>query len=205
MGVAFAVVTVSSIGGILNATQRIERTNANLSKEDEVDSCFLDFSEYKYDASMCNVPLSPVLDGADVVAYFADGATAARFGSSDYSVIYRGNNFYFANAENAAIFERDPGAYAPKYGGFCSFGLSGEDPMIKNLSMDALPKMPSDPNVFTVLDGSLYMFRGLGAKDLFLESQQECIEGADSTWASWFGDHCDGFYNTLCFYVNLED
>ena len=43
------------------------------------------------------------------------------------------------------------------------------------------------------------MFRGTEAKELWLENADTLISGADSLWGSWFGDGCEGFYNTGCF------
>ena len=93
---------------------------------------------------------------------------------------YRGYTFYFG-AVNLELFEDDPDAYAPKYGGFCAFGLSGEDPANTIATLNQLSTVPSNPDVFTVYDGQLYIFRGEGAKDLFLEDIDELIDGADSS------------------------
>ena len=161
--------------------------------------CDEDYEDYTVKKSYCNKQGKPVLEGADVVAYFASGAVNRTLGSSDYTSTYRGYTFYFSSAVNLELFEDDPDAYAPKYGGFCAFGLSGEDPMNTITTLNQLSTVPSNPDVFTIYDGQLYIFRGEGAKDLFLEDIDELIDGADSLWGSWFGTDCDGFYDTMCF------
>ena len=38
-----------------------------------------------------------------------------------------GYTFYFASSGNQALFEANPSQYAPAYGGFCAYGVSGYD------------------------------------------------------------------------------
>lgn len=167
--------------------------------EGVVDSLFECSANYTRSAERCNALDAPVLEGVDVVAYFASGATASTLGSSLYASQYRDYTFYFKDAINLALFSLDPDHYAPQYGGFCAFGLTGEDPMNSVSSLSQLYTVPSTPDQFWVNSGALYLFRGEGAKDLFLEDAGALIAGADATWSTWFGDNCNGFYNTLCF------
>eukprot|EP00039_Didymoeca_costata_P004790 m.76110 g.76110 ORF g.76110 m.76110 type:complete len:94 (-) comp12543_c1_seq5:402-683(-) len=79
------------------------------------------------------VGAAPVLDGYDMVSYFASGT--AMKGSSNVSFTLEtfgcngmpgvnpmgscGNyTFHFANEKNREAFAQDPWKYAPKYGGF---------------------------------------------------------------------------------------
>ena len=43
------------------------------------------------------------------------------------------------------------------------------------------------------------MFRGAGAKELFIADADTLIAGSTTTWVDWFGDSCDGYFNTECF------
>lgn len=167
--------------------------------ESVIDSLFECGTNYTQSSLQCNDVSDPVLEGADVVAYFASGANASTPGSSLYSARYRDYTFYFKDEINLGLFLLIPSRYAPKYGGFCAFGLSGEDPMNTVTSLNQLYTVPASPDQFWVNDGNLYMFRGAGAKDLFIEDADALITGADFTWSSWFGDDCNGFYNTECF------
>ena len=78
-----------------------------------------------------------VLGGVDVVAYFSLEAGAAPvWGKADYATAVTsvdgldGNSFqsvfWFATEENARLFEASPSKYAPRFGGFCSYGMSSE-------------------------------------------------------------------------------
>lgn len=167
--------------------------------ESTIDSLFECSTNYTQSSLRCNDVSDPVLEGTDVVAYFTSGANVSTPGSSLYSAQYREYTFYFKDEYNLALFSLDPSIYAPKYGGFCAFGLSGEDPMNTVTSLSQLYTVPASPDQFWINDGSLYMFRGVGAKDMFIEDADALIAGADSTWSSWFGDDCNGFYNTECF------
>lgn len=199
VGISLLIASIGTVSSILDATRRVEQSETlNTSSCDEA------FTEYEHDSSMCNDLSSPVIQGFDVVSYFDSTATDGIMGSPDYTVSYRGYTFNFANAENAATFQRNPSAFAPKYGGFCALGLSGADPMNANPLIEKLYRVPSDPSIFSIIGGSLYLFRGEGAKTIFLDSLETMIAGADATWANWFGDQCDGFYNTMCFYDQAE-
>ena len=107
----------------------VAHTSSGSGSSDGNDSSSCGYGGYTTGADECNEMSSVALEGVDVVAYFDAGASGATKGSSAYQEAYRGYTFYFASAAHAASFTADPEAYAPKYGGFCAFGLSGEDPM----------------------------------------------------------------------------
>jgi len=62
-----------------------------------------------------------MLLGADVVAYFTDGAF--RQGSAEHRSSYEGVSFWFASAAHKAQFEQSPHCYLPQYGGYCANGI----------------------------------------------------------------------------------
>lgn len=92
------------------------------------DDCTSDYTFYKQSSTYCNEASAPVLEGADCVAYFSSSANYSTPGSSDYTSTHRGYSFYFASEKNRDLFDKTPDYYAPAYGGFCAFGLSGQDP-----------------------------------------------------------------------------
>mgnify|MGYP000523642793 CR=1 FL=1 len=53
---------------------------------------------------------------ADVVAYFTEGRY--RQGTAAYRSQYEGVDFHFASPENKSLFDADPTAYLPQYGGY---------------------------------------------------------------------------------------
>lgn len=58
------------------------------------------------------------IDGSDAVAYFTEGKPVV--GSDAHTVNWKGATWRFSSAENAALFEANPEAYAPQYGGYCA-------------------------------------------------------------------------------------
>ena len=98
------------------------------------------------DGTVINVDSDGVaIDGYDTVAYFQPAG--ARRGSPDFQTTWQGATWYFANAENLALFEADPEAWAPQYGGWCAYALS-----------EGEYASDTDPGeAFTVLDGRLYL------------------------------------------------
>ena len=59
--------------------------------------------------------------GYDAVSYFQGGGVE---GSKDHATEYLGAEYRFSSAENLALFEADPGKYAPQYGGYCAWAVS---------------------------------------------------------------------------------
>jgi hypothetical protein len=95
-------------------------------------------------------PVSPIcaphdlaMRGADVVAYFTDGAHLP--GRPEHALKWRGAVWQFDRVETMAAFEMDPLAYSPQFGGYCTLAMSFG--MIS----------PCDPDAFLVHDGALYL------------------------------------------------
>jgi YHS domain-containing protein len=100
----------------------------------------------------CSDHRYPVLGGLDVVEYFSftNESQIGSAGSEEYQSKYNQYIYYFLNEENRQLFESDPEAYAPQFGGiashhrmtiyifvifalylllhagFCSWGVAGE-------------------------------------------------------------------------------
>ena len=83
------------------------------------------------------------IDGTDAVAYFTQGEPVA--GSDAFTVDWNGAIWRFSSAENAALFEADPAAYAPQYGGYCAWAAA--EGYIA----------PTAPNAWTIHDDKLYL------------------------------------------------
>ena len=92
-----------------------------------------------------NLEKNVAIHGYDPVAYFK--ANKAVKGKSEISVSYLGITYYFSATENKNVFEKDPTAYEPQYGGWCAYamGKSGE-------------KVEIDPSTFKIVNGKLYLF-----------------------------------------------
>ncbi len=87
-------------------------------------------------------------------------ATPARrfrsFQFSEYRSEYQGVDFYFSSAKNKALFDANPTAYIPQYGGYCANGIVFGIPWCGNAED------------FIVHDDKLYIFGGKISKQAFL-------------------------------------
>lgn len=114
-----------------------------------------------------------VVDGYDVVAYHTVGMPMK--GSADYTATYQGVTWQFASAENLAMFEADPGAYAPAYGGWCAAGASKGK------------KVPTKADLWAIVDGQLYLNSSPKAHNkLFLAKTEEVIRKGETNWKQIF-------------------
>lgn len=108
------------------------------------------------------------VDGSDMVAYFTDGAPVT--GSAGHTVDWNGATWQFANAENAAMFEANPEAYAPQYGGYCAYAVS------KGYTA------PTEPDAWTILEGKLYLNFNTTVRKIWSEDIPSNIVKADGNW-----------------------
>ncbi len=82
--------------------------------------------------------------GYSLVSYFAKGI--AEPGKPEFQVVYEDKIYYFASAEQMAVFEAAPEAFLPIFGEECAFGHSIEK------------EFPTDPTNFKIVDGELLLF-----------------------------------------------
>jgi YHS domain-containing protein len=111
------------------------------------------------------------LRGFDAVAYLT--AEAAVKGDPRYEFAWNGAKWYFSSEENMNKFKADPVAYAPQYGGYCSFAVS------KGYTADG------DPEAWKVVDGKLYLNYNQDVKKMWEAEQEQRIRDADMNWAGF--------------------
>jgi YHS domain-containing protein len=116
-----------------------------------------------------------MLAGHDVVAYFTRGRHA--MGAPDFESVYEGVTFRFANAEHKALFDRDPRAYVPQFGGFCANGIVYGIPW------------GGDADTWRIIDGKLYIFGGQGSKDAFELDVPGNLALAEKYWREEVAGH----------------
>lgn len=87
--------------------------------------------------------LGYAVGGFDPVSFFVEDEPSP--GAMSYSVMWKGVTWLFASAEHQKMFEANPRAYAPRFGGYCAYGVS----MGRLLS--------GDPQSYEIRDGALYM------------------------------------------------
>ncbi|MEM9906288.1 MAG: YHS domain-containing (seleno)protein [Cyanobacteria bacterium P01_D01_bin.44] len=108
------------------------------------------------------------LQGYDPVAYFTDGEAIP--GDEIYSLSWQGTEWLFATAENRDRFAQTPEQYAPKNGGYCTFGVV--------LSK----KLDGDPEVWSIINDHLYIFLNEEVRDKFLKDQSGNLTKVLTNW-----------------------
>ena len=110
-----------------------------------------------------------ILKGYDAVAYFKEGRPVK--GNPAIESAYQGATYLFASAANKADFDKDPAKYAPRYGGFCAYGIS-----------NGVLSDPEGPSAFTVYKGRLYVCGNQGGLKSFKNDINGSIDKADENW-----------------------
>ncbi len=111
---------------------------------------------------------TPAVQGYDVVSYHT-GKRPLR-GNGNYVSSYDGATYQFSSKGNLEIFENNPDKYVPAYGGYCAFGVS------------VGKKFIGDPEVWRVVDGTLYLNLDAGIQSEWLKDVPGRIEAADTKW-----------------------
>jgi YHS domain-containing protein len=109
-----------------------------------------------------------MLKGHDPVAYFTEGRHVP--GKPDIKAEHDGVTYRFASVEHRDLFVKQPGKYAPQYGGFCANGIAYAIPW------------GGDPDTWAIIDGKLYIFGGEGSRRYFLMDERQNLALADSYW-----------------------
>ena len=109
-----------------------------------------------------------LLKGADVVSYFTKSAYTQ--GNPSIKSTYENVTFYFASAENKALFDKEPTKYLPEFGGYCANGVVYSIPW------------GGDADAFEMINGKLYIFGGKGSHDAFMLNVPKNRALADKYW-----------------------
>ena len=112
------------------------------------------------------------IDGYDVVSYFSG---LPQRGLPNFAVNYRGADWYFASAANAAKFRLSPDAYIPKYGGFCAYGVANGY-LVK-----------SDPLAWSIHQGRLYLNFNAILRVKWLNGRTEYLSLSEKYWPKLIG------------------
>ncbi|WP_284487621.1 YHS domain-containing (seleno)protein [Sedimentitalea xiamensis] len=108
------------------------------------------------------------LDGYDVVSYFLD--TEPKPGAPTHSVIWKGVVWQFETDENRQLFEANPRAYAPQFGGYCAYGVA------KGVVVS------TDPRVWHIYQGKLYLTRDRKAMQAWIVDVPGNVAEAGARW-----------------------
>ena len=108
--------------------------------------------------------------GYDPVAYFTESAPVR--GSNEFTTRWQGATYKFSSAENLKLFEQQPEAYAPQYGGYCAYAVSyGSTASI-------------DPEAWSIVDGKLYLNYSKRIQKRWSKDIAGHIKSADRNWPS---------------------
>ncbi|MDE0112372.1 MAG: YHS domain protein [Albidovulum sp.] len=108
------------------------------------------------------------INGYDPVAYFLEEKPVK--GLDEHSLTWKGAVWKFSNDENKALFEEDPDAYAPQYGGYCAYAVS------KNYTAK------TEPDAWTLYDGKLYLNYNKLVRALWAVDIPGNVEKGDENW-----------------------
>jgi len=112
--------------------------------------------------------LGGAIRGYDPVAYFTEGRPVQ--GDRDYRSDWNGATWRFSSAENKALFDADPTAYAPQYGGYCAWAIA----------QGSLASI--DPDLWTIVDGKLYLNYSTDVQNKWEQDIPGFIARADQNW-----------------------
>lgn len=100
-----------------------------------------------------NAPAPPevALKGHDTVSYFTEKRPVMGTAQNGYA--WDGSRYLFSSAKNRDAFAANPDRYTPQFGGLCATGVGMGF------------KTAADPNVWKIVDGKLYVFSSVEAKE----------------------------------------
>jgi len=110
------------------------------------------------------------IEGFDTTAYFTKGDAVK--GGEEHKADWEGADWLFESAAAAAAFKAAPDDFAPQFGGYCTFAMS-----IGKI-------VPSNPEVWRMHGGKLYLFAGKGGGRKFDKGPDAMIEKAERFWAT---------------------
>lgn len=94
---------------------------------------------------------APALKGHDPVAYFIDGSPVKGTASIAYD--FDDSRYHFSKPKHRELFAANPDRYTPQFAGLCTVGMS--------MGM----KAEADPSVWKIIDGKLYVFSSVQARE----------------------------------------
>lgn len=126
--------------------------------------------EMKHEMKKHGVTEGEVALGGYCPVAYAEGMAVK--GDPMHASRYKGHTFHFANADAKRMFDAEPGKYVVSYDGFCATAVAiGK-------------KVASDPTLFSVYRGKVYLFANAGAKAAFDKDPAGTIAKADGHWPS---------------------
>ena len=108
------------------------------------------------------------IGGYDAVAYFGEGR--ARRGAVAHFADWQGARWLFVSRENRDAFLAAPARFAPRYGGYCAYGMAHGY------------KAPVDPEAWTIVGDRLYLNYSRSIRTQWLADRDAFIARAETNW-----------------------
>lgn len=108
------------------------------------------------------------MGGFDPVSYFA--GNTPKLGQPEIAVMWKGAEWHFSSHENREQFESNPRAYAPQFGGYCSYAMAYG--VLKS----------TDPKAWQVVEGKLYLTHSAEIEQMWRQDRAEYIQMAEENW-----------------------
>ncbi len=125
-------------------------------------------STARSDAPLFHSSAGAAIQGYDVVTYFTLGKPEP--GDPKHAVLWKGATWRFVSSKNREMFEANPRAYAPQYGGYCAYGVS-EGYVVR-----------TDPTVWRIHEGKLYLIHSTAVSVRWIQDIPNYIDQADANW-----------------------
>jgi hypothetical protein len=117
---------------------------------------------------MIYAPGRVAINGYDPVGYFTDAKPV--LGKREHAVMWKGALWQFSSARNRTIFESDPWAVAPCYGGYCAYGIT--------IGLAST----TDPNAWRIHNDKLFLIHDMKTRDIWLRDIDANIDLANNNW-----------------------
>ncbi|HEV2763384.1 MAG TPA: YHS domain-containing (seleno)protein [Pyrinomonadaceae bacterium] len=108
------------------------------------------------------------LRGYDAVAYFREGRAVE--GRAEFEHSWNGARWLFASGSNRDAFAREPEAFAPQYGGYCSYAVA------HGYTADG------DPLAWKVMGGKLYLNYSVEVRQIWEQDITGHVRRGDLNW-----------------------
>lgn len=114
--------------------------------------------------------VEPELSGICPASYLLEGVPLK--GDPKYKVVHQGAVYFMSSTEAKVKFQADPDKYLPQYGGWCACALGGFGNRIR-----------SDAKVYEVLNGKVYLFSEVRARNAFDADPTAFVANCEQRWA----------------------
>jgi YHS domain-containing protein len=108
------------------------------------------------------------IKGYDPVAYFTMDKPVR--GNNNFEYEWKGAKWRFSTENHMKLFIKDPDKYAPRYGGYCAYGVA----------VDAL--FDIQPEAWSIVDSKLYLNKNLDVRETWKKDIPGNIKKADMNW-----------------------